>query len=287
MHDLYFISGTTNKDPEQLRGVEYNDPNFYPDFQKKIEWFKQTLIESNKINKGVVFLRVYDGEFHFLNKRVVGNGPRRHFTKPLTDNFVKKFKEGCYKVDYISVQLNINMLNQYDMLFPDRKMDFPMDIIYGLTANRWILDTFKNKIALIGGGEKMEVIKSLMKYDEYRKYIKNDYFLDYISVPERFSCDNTDELIKDIGQQISSSNAEVFLFGIGIAKMAIAYKFKEYKNAIFIDIGCGMSALAGTCGTERPYFGSWINYRLKNGDDYSKVDPMDFNITQDNVKYIN
>jgi hypothetical protein len=285
MHELYFITGTTNKEPEQLHGIEYNDPNFYPMFQDKIEWFKQTLIECNNTNKGVVFLRVYDGEFHFLNKRAVGNGPRRHFTKPLTNNFVKKFKEGCYNVDYISVQLNINMLNQYNILFPDRKMDFPMDIIYGLTANRWILDTFKNKIALIGGSEKMEVIKKLMKNEEYRSYIKNDYFLDYISVPERFSCDNTDELIKDIGQQISSSNAEVFLFGIGIAKMAIAYKFKEYKNAIFIDIGCGMSALAGTCGTDRPYFGSWINYRLQNYD-YKNIDPMDFNITQDNTKYI-
>ena len=174
MHPLYVIDGTTNKDPEQLNGIEYNDPNFYPLFQSKIEWFKSTLIDYNKKNQGAVFLRVYDGEFYFLNKQVVGNGPRRHFTKQLTDEFVNKFKEGCYKVDYISVQLNINMLTKYNLLFPDRKMDFPMDIIYGLFANRWILDTFKNKIALIGGNEKMNVIKSLMNHEEYRNYIKND-----------------------------------------------------------------------------------------------------------------
>ena len=285
MHPLYVIDGTTNKDPEQLNGIEYNDPNFYPLFQSKIEWFKSTLIDYNKKNQGAVFLRVYDGEFYFLNKQVVGNGPRRHFTKQLTDEFVNKFKEGCYKVDYISVQLNINMLTKYNLLFPDRKMDFPMDIIYGLFANRWILDTFKNKIALIGGNEKMNVIKSLMNHEEYRNYIKNDYFLDYISVPERFSCDHTDELIKEIGEKIKISNAQIFLFGIGIAKMAIAHKFKEYKNAIFIDIGCGMSAIAGSCSTERPYFGSWINYRLKDYN-YNNLDPMDFNINKDNVKYI-
>ena len=285
MHELYLIDGTTNKEAEQLHGLEYNDPNFYPIFQKKIEWFKTTLIDNNKTNQGIVFLRVYDGEFHFLNKRVVGNGPRRHFTKPLTDEFVKKFKEGCYKVDYISVQLNMHMLKEYNMLFPNRKMDFPMDIIYGLFANRWILDTFKNKIALIGGSEKMNVIKSLMDHKEYRNYIKNDKFLDYISVPERFSCDNTDELIQNIGVQIKTSQADVFLFGIGIAKMAIAHKFKDYKNAIFIDIGCGMSGLSGTCSTERPYFGSWINFRLRNYN-YNNIDPMDFNILQDNVKYI-
>ena len=51
-------------------------------------------------------------------------------------------------------------------------------------------------------------------------------------------------------------------FGIGISKMAIAWKFKHYKNAVFIDIGCGMSALAGTCGIDRPYFGSLTSMLL-------------------------
>jgi hypothetical protein len=72
---------------------------------------------------------------------------------------------------------------------------------------------------------------------------------------------------------------------IGISKMAIAWQFKNYKDAVFIDIGCGMSALAGTCGIDRPYFGGWINYRLKNYD-YSSVDQMDFNINNGNVVYL-
>ena len=58
-------------------------------------------------------------------------------------------------------------------------------------------------------------------------------------------------------------------------------KFKDYKNAIFIDIGCGMSGLAGTVETDRPYFGSRINYRIKDYD-YSNVDPTNFNINIDN-----
>ena len=92
-------------------------------------------------------------------------------------------------------------------------------------------------------------------------------------------------LINHIGEQIKNSSASVFLFGIGIAKMAIAWKFKEYKNAVFIDIGCGMSALSGMCGIDRPYFGGWINYRLKNYN-YSSSDPMDFNESNGNVKYL-
>lgn len=286
MHELYCIENTSNKEPEQLDGIEYNDPTFYPEFQNDLSYLKSILIEKNKNKEGYVVMRVYDGEFHFLNKKVIGNGPKRHYSKPLTDEFVKPFLEGCYQVDILSCQLNFNMLNQFHYIIPNPKPKFiPMDIIYGLFANKWILSNFKNKIALIGGNAKMRVIQELMKYTEYQEYVCNDYFLDYISVPERFSCDNTDSLIEDIGKQIKRSAAEVFLFGIGISKMAMAYKFKNYKNAIFIDIGCGMSGLAGTVETDRPYFGSWTNYRIKDYD-YSKIDPTNFNIQMDNVKYL-
>ena len=285
MHKLYEIEGTSNIDPEQLLGVEYNDPTFYPLFQDKITDIMDIITTNVNKRQGIVILRVYDGEFHFLNKHVVGNGPVRHFSKPLTDEFVLKFKEGVYKVDYVSVQLNLNMLEQYKNLFPDRPIDFPMDIIYGLFANRWILKTFKNRISIIGGTEKLKIIKELMNYPEYRTYIENDMFIDYIEVPERFSCDNTDEIIDTVGEKIKNSTAGVFLFGIGIAKMDIAWKFKKYKNSVFIDIGCGMSALAGMCGIDRPYFGSWKNFRLKQYD-YTSADPMDFNEENGNVVYL-
>jgi hypothetical protein len=285
MHDLYKIEGTSNIEPEQLYGPEYNDPIFYPRFQEKIVWLKELLIKYTNDKKGLVILRVYDGEFNFLKKLAIGNGPVRHYSRPLTDEFVNKFKEGVYKVDYVSVQLNINMLQIYKSIFPERPVDFPMDIIYGLVANRWILKTFKNRIALVGGSEKIQLIQKLMEYPEYRSYIENDYFTDYIEVPERFSSDNPEALIANIGNKIKNSQADIFLFGIGVAKMAIAWQFKQYKEAVFLDIGCGMSALAGTCGIDRPYFGSWINYRLKNYN-YSGVDPMDFNEQNGNVVYL-
>jgi|TARA_B110000093_G_scaffold177889_1_gene215582 hypothetical protein len=286
MHPLYLIENTSNKEPEQLDGPEYNNPDFYPNFQHDIIELKNNLIELNKNKKPYVVMRVYDGEFHFLNKRVVGNGPKRHYSKPLTDDFIKPFQDGCYKVDILSCQLNINMLNQFNSIIPNPKPKFiPMDIIYGLFANKWILSNFKNKIALIGGNEKMNVIQELMKHKEYQDYVCNDYFIDYISVPERFSCDNTDSIAEQIGTKIKNSNAEVFLFGIGISKMAIAHKFKNYKDAIFIDIGCGMSGLAGSVETDRPYFGSWNNYRIKTFD-YSKIDPTNFNIDRDNAIFL-
>lgn len=280
MHQHYFIEETSNRDKDRIHGKEYNDPLFYPEFQIKYEEIKNTIVNVHSI----VILRVYDGEFLFLEKKVGGNGPKRHYSKALTNDFIKPFYDGCNKVDLISVQINTKMMNKFENIF-NRPCDFPMDIIYGLFANKWLLSTFKNQIALIGGKEKIDVIKELMKHEEYRNYVCTDYFVDYITVPERYSCDVVDDLIINIGNEIKHSKAKLFLFGIGISKMAIAWQFKNYKQAKFIDIGCGMSALAGTCSTFRPYFGNWINYRLKNYN-YKKMDPMDFNIKIDNVKYL-
>lgn len=275
MHENYLIENTINLCSRELNGKEYKNPNFYPEFQNKLKEFKQTLLKKHENKEGFVVMRIFDGEFYFLDCKKVGNVGKRHCSKNLTPQFIKSFKEGCYKVDILATQLYEDKLKHYNKLFPDKSFDLPMEIIYGLVSNKWLLKTFKNKITLIGGSEKMKVIKKLMEFPEYKKYVCNDYFIDYIEVPERYSCDNTDNLIKEIGKKISKSKAEVFLYGIGIAKMAIAYKFKEYKNALFIDIGCGMSALAGTTSIYRPYFGNWINYRLKNYD-YKNIDPIDF-----------
>ena len=161
-----------------------------------------------------------------------------------------------------------------------------MELIYCLVSTRWIFKQFPNQIALIGGTEKIKTIQELMKYPEYREYIGTDLFTDYISVPERYTCDNTEEIVRNIKQNIQQSNAKIFLFGIGIGKLAIAHQFKEMNNAIFIDVGCGISALAGTTSIERPYFGSWINYRLKNWN-YNNMDPIDFYDTPNlNIKIL-
>jgi hypothetical protein len=108
----------------------------------------------------------------------------------------------------------------------------------------------------------------------------------YISAPsqneapsEELNSDNIDELENHIGKELEKSTAKVFIFGIGISKLAVAHKFKKYHKATYIDVGCGISALAGTTALERPYFGGWTNFIL--GDyDYSNMDRMDYKDTQ-------
>jgi hypothetical protein len=286
MLDLYCIEGTSNICSREIDGPEYNSPETWPTFQKDWITLKNDIIGYVLSNKSILYLRIFDGEFYFLEGIKAGNVGTRHCSVQLTPDFLKKFRDGFLKADIVSSQLYSDQLIKYNRIFPERCIDIPMELIYCLVSTRWIFKQFPNQIALIGGTEKIKTIQELMKYPEYREYIGTDLFTDYISVPERYTCDNTEEIVRNIKQNIQQSNAKIFLFGIGIGKLAIAHQFKEMNNAIFIDVGCGISALAGTTSIERPYFGSWINYRLKNWN-YNNMDPIDFYDTPNlNIKIL-
>lgn len=281
MIDQYFIEGCSNLNECEVNGPEYNDPLTCPDFQRKIEWFKIELVYQNIEKRGFVVLRVFDGEFWFIRGVKCGNVGTRHISKDITWEAKVRSVNGCLRADVLSTQLYSSQVKIYNEIFKDRVVDLPMEIIYGLVANKWILKQFKNKICIIGGAGKIRAIKALMKYDTYRDYVENDQF-EYISIPERFACDDPQTLLEYIGSEIEKCNANVFLYGIGMVKMQIAYKFKTYKPAVFVDIGCGVSALAGTVGPDRPYFGLWANHRMI-GYDYSDMDQTDYQSNENTV----
>lgn len=278
MIEQYKLPGTSNIHEEQLKGIEYNDPNFWPTFQE--DW--KQFLDIIKTNKNCVIMRIYDGELYFLQRKQIGNIPKRHCNQNLKTKDLEPFKNGINNVDYLCIQLNIGMMGRYKTMF-SRKIDFPMEFCYSIVANKWIFKQFPNSIALIGGHEKMRIIQDLMKYEEYRNYLGVNEFTDYISVPERFASNEPNKILNEIQDKIKNSKAKIFLFGIGICKMAIAPKFKELHNGTFIDVGCGMSALAGFGAIDRPYFGSWINYRIKNYD-FRNTDKMDADMR--NIKFI-
>jgi hypothetical protein len=172
-------------------------------------------------------------------------------------------------------QLYTEWTDDFKRVIDFREIDFPMEFAYSIISNRWIFKQFPTSIGIIGGSEKISLIKELMKRKEYRNYLGVESFSDYIEVPERFSCDDPDNLERIIGEKLSKSKAEVFIFGIGIAKLAVSHRFKNYSNSVFIDVGCGISALAGTTSLERPYFGGWTNFIL-SGYNYSEMDRIDY-----------
>lgn len=302
MLSLYLIDGTSNIDPEQHRHP-YTDRNFWPTFQEDMEIFKKKLIECNEKNKSIIVLRMGHAEhclFNFLvshkkKGRIIIRGQiPRHYTKIPSDATWIKLLESINSADYITTQIGsdfknwiwdlihyknvykkykesgqLNLLLKNKSIFSnnyndDEKMDMPLDIIYGLIANKWLLKTFSNQIGFIGNEKKVDIIKNLMKYKEYQKFIHNDYFLDYIDIPQRCALEN-DNFENLIYERIKKSECKVYFIGAGVSKLKFLHNLKKIKpNGIFIDVGHGLDAIAGIANYNRPYFGSWQNYKLKN-----------------------
>ena len=77
---------------------------------------------------------------------------------------------------------------------------------------------------------------------------------------------------KNLINQIKNSESEVFLLGIGHVKSGVLHELKNYKKALYLDIGVGIDAIAGVININRPYFGNWKNFQFKNSSLYKEVD---------------
>ena len=266
----------------------YQDPNTWPTYEKDFNKFKENILEWVKNGESKVLLRVYDGEFLFLKGIKKGNIGTRHCSLELSEKFIRKFYNNSLKCDTLSSHLTVlpngKFHKLYKSVYGNKKIDYPMEFHYGIILSKWIFKHFKNQIGIIAGNEKIKVIKELIKRKRYRHYLGIDYFSDYIEVPEKYSCDNTEEVENSIKDQLKDSTSKIFLFGIGISKLAIAYKFKEFYPAVYLDAGITLSGLAGFLTKDRPYAANWLNFRLTNYD-YSNVDKMDVG-KNENIKWL-
>jgi hypothetical protein len=62
-------------------------------------------------------------------------------------------------------------------------------------------------------------------------------------------------------------------------------RIRYFSDAVVIDIGAGIDALAGVISQDRPYFADWINFK-SNNIDYTSMDIMDLkNPERDSGKY--
>lgn len=163
-------------------------------------------------------------------------------------------------------------LNQANKII--RNEVIPLEAVYALVSTKWIFKNFKNQIGIIAGENKLSLIKTLMQSKGYQEYLGTDTFTDYIGIPEKGAADNILSLAESLGKKIQNSKARIFLVGAGSAKIALLPLLRHYNNAVFIDVGCGIDAIAGIVCQDRPYFAEWTNYRLKDYD-YSKIDFMD------------
>jgi len=251
----------------------YDDPDVYPDFQYKLEVFKDLITNNKKENIAKTYFKFGDGDYYFLKKESFGSATpgRRALRKPYYLLPHKKFVKGSLLNDYYLTKIDKLHQEMYKELFK-KEMDFPSEFVYGLTSNKWFLSKFKNDIGIIGADKKLEVIQMLMENDEYKNYLQLDNFSDYITIPQKFAVDKINQIKKQVKKKLEKSTSKIFLIGVGHVKSALLHHLPEYKDAQFIDIGIGVDALAGIVNNERPYFGNWRNYRIKDSKIYEEID---------------
>ena len=284
MNPKYLILDTEYLNPSS----EYEDENLYSDFQNKLGFFKEEFLSNIYSDIPKTYYKFGDGDYYFLKKDPRGSAKpgKRAIKKPYFLINHRPFVNGATQNDYymsLIPKMHKDMFEDYYK----KNFDFPSEFVYGLTANKWLTSSTTTKIGLIGADIKLEIIFNLMNKQEYKEYLGLNEFTDYISIPQRFACDNLNKVYKSVSKKLEKSSAELFLLGIGHVKSGLLSRLKKHSNAVFLDIGIGVDALAGVVNLTRPYFGNWTNFQLKNQRIYSEVDYLVNNVNRiDNIKLI-
>ena len=267
--DQYKIEGTINNDQNPC----FHDETTYPKFQEELEEFKHLLIELVYLNEPKTFYKFGDGDYYFLNKIPTGSATpgRRALSKSYDDINHDAFVKGAQECDYYTCEIYPeNRVNFIDVI--QRRIDYPAEFGYGLVANKWLLKTFAGQIGLIGAGLKLNIIKNLMEAPQYQEYLGLEKFEDYISLPQKFACDDLDATEEMVASQLMKSTSKIFLMGMGHVKSGLIHRLSKYRNAVFLDVGASIDALAGIIDVDRPYAGDWTNYQIDDVQLYKGID---------------
>ena len=267
--DQYKIEGTINNDQNPC----FHDETTYPQFQEELEEFKHLLIELVYLKEPKTFYKFGDGDYYFLNKIPTGSATpgRRALSKSYDEINHDAFVKGAQECDYYTCEIYPeNRVNFIDVI--QRRIDYPAEFGYGLVANKWLLKTFAGQIGLIGAGAKLNIIKNLMEAPQYQEYLGLEKFEDYISLPQKFACDDLEATEKMVASQLVKSTSKIFLMGMGHVKSGLIPRLKKYRNAVFLDVGASIDALAGIIDVDRPYAGDWTNYQIDDVQLYKGID---------------
>lgn len=272
--DLYKIDGCVNIDTEPF----FEREECYPQFREHLVGYKNLLVNLVENNESKTFYKFGDGDYWFL-KGIPSGSARpgaRALAKPYDQINHSEFVDGSKKCDYYTCEIYTHNRQFFREVIPDQEIHFPAEYGYALIANKWILKTFAGKIGLIGANTKMNLISNLMQAPQYQDYLGIEKFEDYISLPQKFACDDLEGTEKMVGEQLKNSSSKIFLMGMGHVKSGLIHRLKKYTDAVFLDVGASIDALAGIIDVGRPYFGDWINYQIDEYNLYENVDYLGY-----------
>ena len=271
--DCYKIEGTINNDQNPC----FNNKDTYPEFQKNLEEFKDLLIQQVNDNKSATYYKYGDGDYYFLTKQSVGSATpgKRALSRGYDSIGHEDFVEGAQLCDYYTCEIYPENRERYSKVIT-KEIDFPAEYGYGLVSNKWLFKTFAGQIGLIGADRKIDIIENIMEAPQYQEYLGIEKFEDYIRIPQQFACDDLQATEKMVGDQLSKSTSKIFLVGIGHVKSGLLHRLKKYTDAVFLDVGSSLDAIAGVIDVDRPYFGDWTNYQIDEKGLYNGVDFLQY-----------
>jgi len=270
----YFIEGTTNLN----RNSDYQNKLIEPEFQMKMDDFKDELVELQMSGTSRSYYKFGDGDYYFLKGIHIGSAKpgNRAISRELTPTELNEYRVHAKTADKYMCEIPLANRKLFDSVFPEKEICYPAELVYGLTANKWLTQTFSSEIGLIGADVKLELIGTLMNFPEYQEYLGLESFASYVTVPQKFACDNLEDRYESVKQQILNSQCRFYLVGIGHLKSGILGRVSRETGSVLLDIGSGIDALAGLIDSQRPYFGSWTNFRSYKHFDYSRVDFLQY-----------
>ena len=275
MHRIYEISDTLNLDSHSIYESSYAEPLF----QEKLQLFKDRVMSHFEHKIGLSILKFGDGDYYFLKGKPVGSAKpgNRAISKKVPRRQLREWVGEARSCDLVCTELYPeNRARLQNVL--GRHADFPAEFIYGLVSSRWFTRKFGQELGLIGASEKLDIISELLYDQSYREYLGTQGFSSMIKVPQKFAADDPKRVFSEISEEVASSRARIFLLGVGHAKSYLLPALARLReDAIFIDVGSGIDALAGIVDTKRPYFGDWKNYHIPNDEIYHGVDYLQFN----------
>ena len=271
--DCYKIEGTVNNDQNPC----FHNQDTHPEFQEKLEFFKKLLVQQVKHNKSVTYYKYGDGDYYFLTKQAVGSATpgKRALSRGYDSIGHEDFVEGAQLCDYYTCEIYPENIQRFSEVI-NREIDFPAEYGYGLVSNKWIFKTFAGQIGLIGADRKIDIIENIIEAPQYQEYLGIEKFEDYIRIPQQFACDDLEATEKMVGDQLEKSTSKIFLVGIGHVKSGLLHRLKKYTDAVFLDVGSSLDAIAGVIDVDRPYFGDWTNYQIDEKGLYNGVDFLQY-----------
>lgn len=271
--DQYRIEGTVNLD----RHPCLSDPETCPGFQAGFEDFKRFLIDAVEGKKATTIYKFGYGDYLFLTRRSEGSATVgfRALSKPYDQIGHEQFVAGALQCDAYVCEIYPDHVACFKELI-NRQIDFPAEYAYASVASRWIFRQFSGQVGVIGADKKVALIRRLMESKEYQKYLGIERFEDYIAIPQSFACDDLAHTEQMVAEHLVNARSRLFLVGIGHVKSGLLHRLKQYRRAVFLDVGQGLDAIAGIIDTEKPFFGAWSNHRIGEPELYADIDYLSY-----------